>query len=79
MSEFESMDSMAKRLSGTGGGAQAKAVIDAIEIIRKAPGMLDAENRTTALYHLAIALAGKNHAKSTIETTALLMKADIVV
>lgn len=75
MKKFESMDSIAQRLAGTGGGSQAKAVIEAIKLIQEAPGMLDAENRAAALYHLAVALSGKNHAESTIEATACLMSA----
>lgn len=74
MVEFESMESMAKRLAGTGGGAQAKAVIAAINAIRKAEGTLDADNRMTAIYHLAVALAGNNHAESTIENTAQMLR-----
>ena len=71
--EFESLESMSQRLAGTGGGSQVKAVMEAVSLIRSAPGMLDAENRAAALYHLAVALAGKNHAVSTIENTALLL------
>jgi len=68
--EIETMEGMAKRLRGTGGGEQAEAVIKAIKAINSASGMLDAKNRTTALYHLAIALAGPRHAVTTILTAA---------
>lgn len=64
--ELETMEAMAARLSGTGGGAQAEAVIKAILLIKRAPGMLDAGNRTAALYHLAVALSGEAHAAETI-------------
>ncbi len=74
MTKFESMEDMARRLAGTGGGDQAKAVIDAAKLIRSAPGMLDSNNRVAAIYHLAVALAGVDHAASTIETAAFLLK-----
>lgn len=74
--EFESLESMNRRLAGTGGGAQVKAVIEAVSLIRNAPGMLDAANRSAALYHLAVALAGIDHAASTIENTASFLSDD---
>ena len=60
--EIETMEMMAQRLYGTSGGCQANAVIEAIKLINTAPGMLDADNRNTALYHLAAALGGKSRA-----------------
>lgn len=76
--EFESMEQMVKRLAGTGGGAQAKAVLDAIKAIKKAPGMLDAANRSAALYHLAVALSGEDNAASTIENLAFFLNDSVV-
>lgn len=67
---LETMESMTQRLRGTGGGAQADAVITAIKAIKGAAGMLDADNRATALYHLAVALSGESSAVDTIVLTA---------
>lgn len=68
--EVETMEDMAKRLAGTGGGEQAKAVIEAIKGIRKAAGQLDAENTATALYHLAAALSNRDHATTALHNAA---------
>lgn len=68
--ELETMEDMAKRLNGTSGGEQAKAVIKAINAIKGARGTLDEINRGTALYHLAVALSGETHAIDTIVATA---------
>ena len=75
-SKLESMQEMAARLHGTGGGDQANAVIEAIGLIRAAPGILDANNRTTALWHLATALSGVRNAAQTIEDASLLIIED---
>lgn len=74
MIEFESMESMADRLAGKGGGSQANSVIEAAKLIKSAPGMLDAGNRAAAIYYLAVALAGEDHASSTIENAVWLLK-----
>lgn len=66
MPEIETMEEMITRLGGSGAAAQAKAVAKSIELINKAPGMLDSENRQTALYHLAVALSGSAHADTTV-------------
>jgi hypothetical protein len=68
--KIETLESMAKRLRGTGGGAQAEAVIEAIKAINGAAGILDVNNRTTAIYHLAVALSGDARAGDTILLTA---------
>lgn len=68
--EVETMENMAKRLRGTGGGDQAKAVMKAIKAINSAPGMLDAKNRTAALYHLSRAISGPDRAVDTILNAA---------
>jgi hypothetical protein len=68
--QVESMEEMAKRLHGCGSAEQVKAVIKAIKGINRAGGALDARNRSTALYHLAVALAGDYWAIETISDTA---------
>lgn len=73
INHLESMHEMAERLHGTGGGEQANAVSEAIRIIRAAPGILDANNRTTALWHLAAALSGVRRAAQAIEDASLLI------
>lgn len=70
MSEFESMNHMAKRLEGTGGGSQAEAVLAAAELINSARGILDRNNAESAIIHLAIEIAGKDHAADLILRTA---------
>ena len=70
--ELESMQDMVRRLAGSGSGAQAKAVLKGIEAINSASGMLDEQNRATALVHLAVALSGKDHAATTLEAAAFL-------
>ena len=70
MAEIESMESMEKRLAGTGGGSQATAVRSAIMEISGAPGMLDKENRAVALYHLAVALSGESRAAESLRNSA---------
>ncbi len=67
---FETIEDMARRLQGTGGGARALAVAEAIKTIKAAPGMLDRTNATTALYWLAVALHGADHATSLIASAA---------
>lgn len=62
MSNLESMEHMAARLRGTGGGEQANAVIDAGELINKAGGELDNRNAVSAIFHLAVALVGEKRA-----------------
>jgi hypothetical protein len=69
MNEFETMESMYSRLKGTGGGAQAEAVISSIKLIRKAHGVLDSTNVAVALYHIAIALVGNERARVALENT----------
>jgi hypothetical protein len=64
--EIETMEEMEKRLAGSGACAQVREVIKAIIAIKSAPGMLDPENRSTALYHLACALGGKSRAMSSL-------------
>ncbi len=71
--KIEMMGKMAQRLRGTGGGAQAEAVIKAIATIKSSPGMLDAGNRATAIYHLSVALSGEAHAVETIINTAAML------
>lgn len=73
--EFESMADMTKRLAGSGAGAQANAVLQAIQQIQAAPGVLDELNRAAALYHLAVALTGvPAQAASALETAAHLAR-----
>lgn len=67
MVEIESMEEMAKRLRNCGSGAQARAVKNAVRAIRRAGGCLDEDNGATALYHLAIALSGRSHAKALVQ------------
>lgn len=71
--EVESMEAMVQRLYGCGGGEQAKAVVKAIKAINAAQGMLDAENRVTALFHLSAALGGQSRAVDTIRLAAELL------
>lgn len=69
--DIEPILNMVNRLRGTGGGEQVKAVADAIRIIQAAPGMLDMNNRITAIWHLTVALAGESRAKETLQNAAL--------
>ena len=62
MDEVETMDEMVKRLGGCGATAQAKVVVEFIKKINKTSGGLDAENAGVALFHIARALMGKDHA-----------------
>jgi hypothetical protein len=72
MDKFEPMAELVKRLSGSDASAQAKAVVEAIKLIESAPGYLDQHNRATALYHLSVALSGRDHAAETLETASFL-------
>lgn len=74
MDKIETMEQMTKCLRGTSGGAQAKAVAAAIRAINKAPGMLDAENRALALFHLSVALSGRDSAARTLGLSAGLFR-----
>ena len=75
--EFETMQEMISRLGDSGSSAQAKAVLAAIKLISCASGTLDTENRTTALFHRAFAIAGNEHAaKTAIEDCARTLNAD---
>ena len=73
MYEFESMEEMVVRLRGTSGSAQASAVVTSIKMIDGAAGVLDSTNAQAALYHLAVALVGQDHAAGLIENTAFLL------
>jgi hypothetical protein len=66
------MDEMLKRLGRSDAGGQAKAVVKAIALIDAAPGYLDEVNRSAALYHLAVALSGRDYAVATLENAAYL-------
>lgn len=66
----ETMDEMIKRLGDCGGGAQVKAVKKGIDAINKASGMLDPEERATALYWVAAALAGTHMAGVALQQSA---------
>ena len=70
MYEFESIKSMAKRLDGTGGGAQALAVLSCISLIRETRGTLDTVNAASAIVHLADALVGRERGADLIIQTA---------
>ncbi|ALS68372.1 hypothetical protein [Pandoraea apista] len=76
-SEIESMESMVERLGSSGSSEQAKAVVKGIALIRAASGMLDSNNRAVALFHVAVALSGREHAASTLETAAFLANPEL--
>lgn len=72
--EIEPMEAMVMRLGDCGGAAQARAVIKAIKAIQTAPGELDMQHGAVALYWLAVALKGKDHAPAVIAEAAAMIE-----
>jgi hypothetical protein len=68
--EIEALKEIQARLGNSGAASQVKAVMASIKLINQTEGMLDAGNRATALYHLSVALSGKDRAVSTLVDTA---------
>lgn len=75
---IETMEAMVMRLGDCGGAAQARAVIKAIKAIQTAPGVLDMQNGAIALYWLAVALKGKDHAPAAIAEAAAMVEREEV-
>lgn len=69
---IETIESMAKRLGGCNSSGQVKAVQKGIQLINSAHGSLDIDNAAVCLYHLAVALKGKDHAMAVLSQAATL-------
>lgn len=70
--EIETIGSMLKRLGACGSSGQVRAVQKAVHLINSAPGSLDIDNAAVCLYHLAVALKGKDHAMTALAQAAAL-------
>ena len=60
--DFETLNSIRRRLAGCASCEQIKAVQQSVTLINKATGVLDGENGAAAIFALAVAIAGCDEA-----------------